>query len=64
MDPATILNLTLASISLAEQLMPVIEQLRLSGEITAEQQAEVRRRYESLKARADGQFQGAHWIRE
>jgi hypothetical protein len=63
MDPVTAINLAVTGLNLVEQLLPVIEQMRLSGDITAAQQAEVRARYESLKARADGQFNGPEWQR-
>jgi hypothetical protein len=61
MDPATILSLATVAIDLVEKLLPAIDQLRLKGNITAEQQQQVRARYESLKARADGQFSGPEW---
>ena len=61
MDPATIISLATVAIDLVEKLLPAIEQLRAKGEITPEQQQELMDRYQSLKARADGQFSGAHW---
>jgi hypothetical protein len=61
MDPLTILTVVNGSIKLVEQLLPVINGMASRGEISAEQQAELRAKYESLKAKADGQFQGDHW---
>lgn len=61
MDPFTIISLINGGMKLAEDLLPLLDGMVSRGEITAEQQAQVRAKYESLKAKADGQFQGAHW---
>jgi len=61
MDPVTAISLATAGMSLIEQLIPIINDMRLSGQITAEQQRQVLDRYQSLKARADGQFSGPEW---
>jgi hypothetical protein len=61
MDPATIISLTTVAIDLIEKLLPAIDQLRLKGLITPEQQQQVLDRYQSLRGRADGQFSGPHW---
>ena len=61
MDPATVISLATVAIDLVEKLLPAIEQLRLRGEITAEQQQQVLSRYQSLRTRADGQFSGPEW---
>lgn len=61
MNPLIILNLANAAMSLIENLLPQIQQFVQKGEVTAEQQAEIKARYESLKARADGQFSGPEW---
>jgi hypothetical protein len=50
-----------ASLTLLEELLPKLSQLKASGEITAEQQAAVLAKYTSLKTRADGQFAGPEW---
>lgn len=61
MDPITALALANAGLALMEQLIPQIQEAAHRGDITVEQQAEVRRRYLSLKARAEGQFAGPEW---
>jgi len=61
MDPITVIAVINGSMSLVKSLLPVIDQMVQSGEITPAQQAEARAAYESLKAQADGQFQGPHW---
>jgi len=61
MDPATILALVSGALSLTEQLLPQLQALQTSGQITADQQAAVLARYNSLKAAADGQFAGPEW---
>jgi hypothetical protein len=61
MDPLTTISAVNAGLALVEALLPEITRLRLKGEITVEEQREVLRRYNSLKARADGQFKGPEW---
>lgn len=61
MDPITALAVANAAISLAETLIPQIRAWVQSGEINAEQQAELLRRYTSLKAKTEGQFVGKEW---
>lgn len=61
MDPLTILAVINGSLALTESLLPVLDQLVKSGQITAEQQAVILAKYNSLKARADGQFSGPQW---
>jgi hypothetical protein len=48
-------------LKLVDALLPTLTELVRKGEVTVEQQAAVRAQYESLKAKADGQFSGAHW---
>ena len=50
-----------AALDLVRVALPVIEQLRLAGVISVEQQREVRKNYQSLVTRADGQFSGPEW---
>lgn len=61
MDPLTILAAVSASVKLAKELLPELDRLVQSGDITPEQQAAARSEYESLKSQADGQFSGPHW---
>jgi hypothetical protein len=61
MDPITILALVNGSISLIETALPAIQQAVQKGDITPTQQSELLARYNSLKAKADGQFQGPEW---
>lgn len=50
-----------AALALAEALIPKIRELARRGEITTEQQTELLRRVESLKAKAAGEFSGPEW---
>jgi len=61
MDPITILASVNAAMKLTKVLLPEIDRMFRAGLITAAQQAEAHSEYQSLKAVADGQFQGAHW---
>lgn len=61
MDPITILSLLSGSLSLAEQLIPLVNDAVQKGQISVEDQAAVLAKYNSLKAKADGQFSGPAW---
>jgi hypothetical protein len=61
MDPITILSLANGALTVVEALIPKIAELFQKGEITAAQQQEVLAKYQSLKAKADGQFSGPEW---
>lgn len=61
MDPVTVLAALNGALSLANTLLPVVEQYRKDGVISADDQAKVKAAYESLRTRADGQFAGAAW---
>lgn len=61
MDPITILAAASAGVKLAQSLMPEIDRLLRSGQLTVEQQAQAREVYDSLKAEDAGQFTGPHW---
>jgi hypothetical protein len=50
-----------SALGLVEALLPKIQEMARKGEISAEQQRELRARYDSLKAKADGQFTGPEW---
>lgn len=50
-----------AALALAEILAPKIEELFKSGEITAEQQKELKDRYTALRAKGDSAFTGPGW---
>jgi hypothetical protein len=58
MNTVVILN---AALTLVEELLPKLSELKANGEISAEQQAALLAKYNSLKARADGQFAGPEW---
>lgn len=61
MDPLILLAAISASIDLTQKLLPMVDQLKASGQITPEQQKAVLDQYASLRARADGQFSGPQW---
>lgn len=50
-----------AALALIENLLPIIAAKVAAGEITPEQQAEVRRKYLALKTQADAAFTGPEW---
>ena len=59
-----IVGIFIGLLNLLEEMLPVIENLRVTGLITAAQQAEMKERYRRLKERADGQFSGPEWMIE
>jgi hypothetical protein len=61
MDPLTTLNAVNAGLALVDALLPELQKLQLNGQISVEQQQDMLSRYNSLKARADGQFKGREW---
>lgn len=61
MDPITIIAAANGGIQLVEALLPLIQQLAQKGDISVDQQAQLLARYNSLKAKADGQFSGPEW---
>ncbi len=64
MNPATIIALLNAAMSMTEELLPLVTEAAQKGEISPEQQAKVLARYQSLKNRAEGQFSGLEWKAE
>jgi len=61
MDPVSAIALTSAALSLVEQLLPVVDGFQKNGQISAEAQAELRAKFESLKTKADAQFSDPAW---
>jgi hypothetical protein len=61
MDPVTLVATLNAALTLSNELLPIVAQYRAEGKITAEQQAALRAKYESLLNRANGEFSGPHW---
>ncbi len=61
MNAANTVLLVNASLTLLQELIPTLAQAKADGKITPEQQAEVLASYNSLKAKADGQFSGPEW---
>lgn len=61
MDPITTIAAASAAIDLVQRLLPIIDQMVKRGEVSAELQAEVRAKAESLKTQSEGQFSGPHW---
>ena len=60
MSAIAVLGLINAFLALVEQLLPVLKTLN-GGDITAEQQAALRARYENLRDNLDQQFSGPEW---
>lgn len=52
-----------ASLALVEKLLPLLKNFS-RGDITPEQQSELRRRYAALRAAGDAAFTGPEWERE
>jgi hypothetical protein len=61
MNPIVIINSVNAALALLQNLLPLLDGMVDRGEISVEQQARVRAKYDSLKNQTDGQFQGPHW---
>lgn len=52
-----------AALSLFESLVPKLKELTQKGEITVEEQAELKARYERLKNNQDEVFAGSQWTK-
>ena len=61
MNTQAIINAAIAALELAENLLPTISDLVKSGEVSIEDQAKVRAKFESLRDKTGGQFEGDHW---
>lgn len=61
MNAAAILAALNGALQLSTVLLPLVDQLKQTGEVTEAQQAEILAKYNSLKAQADGQFTGPQW---
>lgn len=61
MNTLNALNAILASLTLVQELLPVIGQATQKGEVTPEQQAQLLAKLNSLKTQSEGQFTGDHW---
>jgi hypothetical protein len=59
MNPFTVINALSAALTLANELAPAVQQLRQSGAVTPEQQAELQAKFDALRA-ADA-FAAPHW---
>ena len=53
--------LAAAALTLLEKLFPRIEQMVQSGQITPDQQKDIRTRYASLRNAGDAAFTGPEW---
>lgn len=51
----------LAALALAEALAPRVEEAVQRGEVTPDQQKQMRDRYEALRARGSDAFKGPGW---
>lgn len=51
----------LAAIALAEKLIPIVDAQVKSGEVSADEQLQVRARYQALRDKADSLFSGDEW---
>lgn len=61
MEAAAIIAAINGAVQLIAALTPLIEQARLKGEISVEQQAELKAAFDSLRSAAGGQFSGPEW---
>lgn len=50
-----------ATLSLIEKLWPVVEDAVKKGQVSIEAQAELRAKYNALRAKADAAFEGPEW---
>lgn len=51
-----------AALALAEKLIPLVDQAVKNGQVTVDAQAELRAKYDALRAKADAAFQGPEWL--
>lgn len=61
MEPMTILMLASAALKLAKEAIPAIRDAINGGELSAEDEANVRAEYESLRQQLGGEYSGSHW---
>lgn len=61
MDPITLISLASGAMSMVETLIPAIQKLAQSGEITKEQQQAVLEKYNALVSSGDAMFEGPEW---
>lgn len=61
MNPVIVVQLLTSALADAAILLPVIQTLTATGQITVEQQTAVLAQYNSLKTQAEGQFAGPEW---
>lgn len=61
MDPITAIAVATAAFEIAEKMAPHIKAAFERGEITAQQQAEILAKYESLQKNFAANFSAPHW---
>lgn len=61
MDPITIIMMASAGLKFAQEAIPVIRDMFSSGQVPVEQQAEVLKRYNDLRALAGSAYTGPEW---
>lgn len=61
MEIIAMLNAVNASLMLVEALLPQIKDLASRGEITKEQQEQLKERIDSFRTKTGGQFDGPEW---
>jgi hypothetical protein len=61
MDPITVIALADAAIAFLNKAIPAIRDAFEGGEIPADKQAEVRRKYEALRAAGGAAFSGPEY---
>ena len=61
MNPATILSAANAALALVEAALPAIQSAVQSGQISVGDQQVLLNTYNSLVAKANGQFSGPEW---
>lgn len=61
MDPLTMIIMADAAMTFLQKAVPAIRDAFAKGDIPAEQQAEVRRKYEELRAKGGDAFKGPEY---
>lgn len=64
MTPAEVLLAINSGLNLVDALLPQLQQHKLSGDITPEQQQAVLDRYAALREKANEMFSGPEWQTE
>jgi hypothetical protein len=56
-----VVTLAIAALDFLEKIMPSITSLKISGQITTEEQSQLHAKLNNLRSQIDSQFSGPEW---